>query len=272
MFLSALLAVAVPALVAGAALAAARGRRWGGALAAGAAFVAGGLLVAGVPAFPPPEASPALLWLALLAAAAGAVEGAVPRPVRWGLRALVAASVAVALLSFLVGTGRRFAAWGEAAPWMAGSAAAIFALGAALDAWAARHETGPAAPLALGIVAAGGGGALFLSGSALLAQQTGALGAAAGAAFLVALARPGWSGARGATAVAAALLPGLWLAGYFYSDLPAASALLLAAAPLAAWVSELPPLARARAWPRAWAAAGAVLLPVAAALACAAAA
>lgn len=92
-------------------------------------------------------------------------------------------------------------------------------------------------PITGGIVCAASAGALITSGSVVLGQLALILGVTFGVCVLAELLMPPpISSAPSAAPVAAVLLTGLWTSGYFYSELPAVSALLLAGAPLLALV------------------------------------
>ena len=70
----------------------------------------------------------------------------------------------------------------------------------------------------------------MLSGSALLGQMAIVLIAALGAILVVTFLFPKSIEGRAIVPVAVAILASLWLMGFFYAELPSASALLLAAA------------------------------------------
>jgi hypothetical protein len=76
--------------------------------------------------------------------------------------------------------------------------------------------------------------ALMLSGSLLLGQLACILSAIAATCFLLILAVPASFHSSGAAAPLSLVSAGLWLSGFFYAELPAASALLLALAPAGA--------------------------------------
>ena len=122
------------------------------------------------------------------------------------------------------------------------------------------------------IVAGGGGIVLVVSKVASLGLLSGAVAAMAGASLVVTW----WNGARslapGATAVVTILLGYLWLEGYLYGEVPALSAVLLAAAPTAAWIGNLPWVRRLADWQAVSVRAAAVTLPTLIAVALAVAA
>ena len=108
---------------------------------------------------------------------------------------------------------------------------------------ARRQALALSLPLTLTIIAAGTSAALMLSGSMLLGQFASVLSAAAATllALIVILPRRIPDG-RGTIPVAVLLFSSLWISGYFYAELPAASALLLGLAPvlsLSAFVGKL---------------------------------
>jgi hypothetical protein len=117
--------------------------------------------------------------------------------------------------------------------WVACLAAAMLLLAAFLDATAQR-DASVSLPLILAIVAGGTGAALMLSGSMLLGQLAIVLAATFGAIVVVGLLLPRATKARGIAPGAVTLLFGLWLSGYFFAELPPASALLLAASSIPA--------------------------------------
>ena len=80
--------------------------------------------------------------------------------------------------------------------------------------------------------------AFFVSGSALLAQLSGALAAVFGAAVVLAWWAPGLSLASGTLTVFVPVYAGLLIQAYFYSELPIWSAILMYLAPFALWLGE----------------------------------
>jgi hypothetical protein len=99
--------------------------------------------------------------------------------------------------------------------------------------WRTRQVQGVPQPLVFCLVAGGGAAALALGRSGVLGQMGGALSAALGPLVLLALLVPQRT-ARGAIPVFVLLLAALAMSGHFFAELPAASALLLFVAPLAA--------------------------------------
>jgi hypothetical protein len=233
-----LLGVVVPAAVAGVTLLtawrlggteASRGR-WGGAVGLGSAYAAGHWGIFGWPPFPAIEATQWIVYVVLVAAALGLLESRIELTTapRWTLRvALVSASLWLWLRPLVD------YAW---EPVQAVTRLVLLGL-LALAFWAELELVSPrlargSSWLVLLLVSIGSALALALSGSLALGQLAGVLCAGLGAGFVAAL-LPGGRRAEGLPVVAVALA-GLWLVGHFYSELPATSALLLAAAPLAA--------------------------------------
>jgi hypothetical protein len=142
---------------------------------------------------------------------------------------------------------------------------ALYASWASLGALATRTS---ASSLGVTIMIAAGVGSVTLvaSRTAKLSQLCAAIAAMAGAALVLAWWKRRLSlGAAGA-GVAALLLGYLWMQGYLYAEMPMASALLLAAAPSAAWVGRLAVVRKLPPWLGVCVQAAAVLVPAGAAL------
>ncbi len=225
-----LLAAAVAAAAAAAVFLLSRLRGRGGGAAAGPSlatgFLAGYLVVAGIPAGPPAETWQWLLPIAaaaaVLASAEGFASGRAPL-LRWAPRLAVA--FLAARVTLLPGD--------RTPPALAGAVLGIAALGGALEGGAARE--GPRSLLAIVLAtAAATAASLGVSGSMLLGQLAGGLAAAAGACLLLSWRFPPAVGA--VPAFAAAVLGGLLLNGVELTEMPRPAALLLAAAPFGAWL------------------------------------
>jgi hypothetical protein len=117
--------------------------------------------------------------------------------------------------------------------WIACLAIGMLVLAGCLDA-AARRDASVALPLSLAIVAGGSGAALMLSGSMLLGQLAVVLATALGGISAAGVALPTAAKGSGSVPIVVALLSSLWLSGYFFAELPPASALLLAVATISA--------------------------------------
>ncbi len=136
----------------------------------------------------------------------------------------------------------------------------------------ARRWPGAGLPVLLALVAFAAAGVMELSGFIRLSQMAGVLAAVLGGCALA-----GWRWrhapvAEGAVPAFAVLVPGLLFGAWFntFAQVPAASYLLVVAAPLLLALTALPPLAGLPGRPLALVRAGVVLLPLAAALALAA--
>jgi hypothetical protein len=102
----------------------------------------------------------------------------------------------------------------------------------------AVDRPGTLLPLALPAVLCGSAAVAFLSGSALLSQLAAVLLAALVPCSIAARRDPADLLNGAPVSVVGLLLPGLWLIGSFYGDMPAGSVLLLGSAPAAAWVAQ----------------------------------
>ena len=222
---------------------------WSVAAAVGAGYVAGHAALRGWPPFPPLEATNWLFHFALAAIVPPVVYSAWGRLrwLRWVFRVVLSTALPLLVLWPLVEH-----TWGrtESVLWLAGLSVGTLALWSALGALVERAR-GALVPLALLVAAAAGGPIFVVSGSLLVGQLGGALAAALAPLPLAVALRPGRA-TSGVVPPALLLLTGLSINGYFYVEpfdpvLSAASILLLAVAPAAAWIAWLRPL-RSRGW------------------------
>jgi hypothetical protein len=204
-----------------------RANNWADAVALAIGYTGGHAVTTGWPAFPPSEATQWLPYFAL-ATMFLAVLDVFLRPAG-SLRALIWILCSAGLLRLLLKPKFQYG-WSlpEGVLWIAGLAAGMLVLASSLDAAVRRDST--SSSLVLTIVACGTGATLMLSGSMLLGLLAMVLAAALGAILVVAFLFPKAVEGRGAVPVTVALLASFWLSGYFYAELPPASALLLAAA------------------------------------------
>jgi hypothetical protein len=243
-----LLGIVVPFLVAGAVLllgarlAAVRGKAFPAGsfegLAVGLGYAAGHTIPAGAPALPPLDSTDWLFWLALAAAAVSLGAAFLPVAGRWLWIPRVALAAAVPHFVLKPLRGSEGLGLLEAIGWPA----AILAWCAALDRLAVRRP-GVSLPLVMVMVATASAAAFLISHSLILGQHAAELAAALAPVLLFALFSRPASLSGGGILAAGTVLGGLWLAGWAY-DLPAASAALLALAPLAAWLAEVGPFRR----------------------------
>lgn len=200
-------------------------------LAIGIAYFAGHLFVAGRVSFPPTDTTNWLPYFALATAVLGAFCAL------WAIkswsRALIFAVVAIGALRLLLRPKFQYG-WSPGTGWMwvAGLGAAMLLLAIILDALLRRSSTTVEVPVFLLVVCAGTFGALMLSGSVLLGQLAAVLGAAVFGTLVFAVRQINLG--RGIVPVSSLLLGTLLVSGYFFAELPAASALLLGFAPVLA--------------------------------------
>lgn len=224
-----ILAVALPAVIAGALLLLVR-RRWAGALAVSLGAVAGIVALFAPRMFDSPTP------LIALVALAGGVAGAVPVG-----RARVAVLAALAALPPLV------ALWfldpdymprSTKLAWGAGEAVVTFATLVALDAWAGRRES-YGAPVVLWVVAAGGALAVAISVHVSGGQVAGSVAATLGALAVLTFLKPQEGAVRAAMPVVGSVLASTWLVAHHMQDFAIAATAILLGAPLLAWTGEL---------------------------------
>jgi hypothetical protein len=228
-------------------------------LALPVACIAGSIALWGWPGFPPLLAEG---WLPFIAAAA-LVAGLLDR--LWLSESRARLLPWILLAAFSVGSvlGARRKVWspGESVAWHGALVLGLAALQASLERIALRRP-GASLPLAGFIWSAGTAGALAVTGSLKYAQLGGLSAAALGAAATVAWIKPGLRLAHGPAATLAAWNGALLVLGYFYSDLPALPAVLLAAAPFSLLIGEAGVLADRRPWAGALVRALLVAVPV----------
>jgi hypothetical protein len=209
------------------------------------ACLAGSLALWGWPGFPPLLAEGWLPFVAAAALAAGLLDRL------WLPESRARAVPWILLAAFTIGSvlGPRRKVWspGESAAWHGALVLGLAALQAALER-AALRRAGASLPLAAFIWSSGTAAALAVTGSLKYGQLAGLAAAALGAAVVVSWIRPGLSLAHGPAATLVAWNGALLVLGYFYSDLPALPALLLAASPLTLLIGEAGFVAGRRPW------------------------
>jgi hypothetical protein len=211
----------------------ARARSALGPLAIGLAYLSGHLVITGWVPFPPADTTNWLPYFALAAAVLGALCGVLP--IKPWARVLIFAVVSAGALRLLLKPKFQYG-WSptQGCIWVACLAGAMVLLAIILDVLVRRSATASEMPAFLLIICAGTFGALMLSGSMLLGQFAAVLGAAvfgslAFTARKVAL-------GRGIVPVFSLLVGALVASGYFFAELPATSAVLLAFAPILALI------------------------------------
>ncbi|HEY8835796.1 MAG TPA: hypothetical protein VIM09_09450 [Chthoniobacterales bacterium] len=205
--------------------------RCAGAIAIGAGYIAGHVLVAGWAPFPPRSATHWLFWFAVIGVIAAAADALV-RPK--GRIRLVAWTITCTIACRLILQPKFNYAWSAAEGWLWVFAIALGVVGLTCTLnLIERRPFGPATLFSVTtVLCAGTCIALMLSGSLLLGQLACVLTAIAATCFLLIMAAPFHP--SGAAAPLGLVCAGLWLSGFFYAELPAASALLLAFAPASA--------------------------------------
>ena len=204
-----------------------------GPLAIGLAYFSGHLVITGWVSFPPADTTNWLPYFALAAAVLGASFGV--RPTRAWARVLIFALVSAGALRLLLKPKFQYG-WplGEGWLWVACLVCALGFLAVILDALARRVATAAEIPAILLIVSAGAFGGLMLSGSMLLGQFAAVLAGAVFGSLVFTIRRVNLG--RGIVPVFSLLLGALLVSGYFFAELPASSAALIAFAPALALI------------------------------------
>ncbi|MFT7670388.1 MAG: hypothetical protein ACI8X5_003096 [Planctomycetota bacterium] len=219
--------------------------RWIGAPALAAAFLATFFYLSGLPASPLPGSSrtpTGLDWLAWLVIFTAPILPIEPKFGRYRhlLRGIVAI-IAVRLVLF-----NAFAStwnFAEGTLWTAGLSVLFLILWSVLSSQTAARP-GASSPLFLWVLATGLALLSSLSGSAKIAQLSGALAAGLGAATVIAWRVPRLSLSGAGTALALLILFGLSLNAHFYSYTTGVDILLFASAPFLALLTKLPRIRR----------------------------
>jgi hypothetical protein len=246
------------ALVAAALVLAARSpdARW--IVGLGAGYYLGCWMLEIRPQWPIREDLDRLLLLVIPATLLVEVLGAIPRLPRWliwALRIAIAGLGARVLLHgsmYLAGpAGPGSSAWTVPQAWLIfGSIAAVEAAAWVLLFVLARRSPGASLPIALALAVGGASMANMLSAYLAGGQAGLPLSAAILGASLAALVMPDASRSVAPIGVAVVGLSSLLVIGRFFGELRTDHAVLLFAAPLLAWVPELPWLRRLRPWGR----------------------
>jgi hypothetical protein len=204
--------------------------RCGGAIAIGAGYVAGHVFAAGWPLFPPRNATHWLVSFAVIGVITAAADALV-RPK--GTVRLVTWAIICTIACRLILQPKFSYAWSAAEGWLRvfSIALGVVVLTCCLD-LVERRPFGAATLFSVTTILCGGAFiALILSGSLLLGQLAGILMAVAVTCFLLIIAVTAPFHPSGAAGPLSLVCAGLWVSGFFYAELPAASALLLALAP-----------------------------------------
>jgi len=204
--------------------------------ASGLGYICGHLMATGWTGFPPVDTINWLPYFALVAMLLGILHEALPLSPRLWLRLLVFALFSAGVMCLLL-KPRLQSDWtfSQGLVWVVCLAVGMVALGVVCDALCRQSPAKPiATPLFLLIPSGGAVIALVLSGSLLLGQLAAVLAAAVFGSFILGLRQIALG--KGVAPVFATLFSTLIVSGYYFAELPASSALLLAVAPALALV------------------------------------
>jgi hypothetical protein len=202
-------------------------------LAVGIAYFIGHLFVVGWMPFPPTDTTNWLPWFGVVTAVWSAFCAG------WAMkdwvRMLILFLVSAAILRLLLNPKFQYG-WSltEGYAWVVCLAAAIVLVAFILDALVRQPALALEMPAFLLVICAGTFGSLMLSGSMLLGQFAAVLGAVVFGCLVLTTRRVALG--RGIVPVFSLLLVTLLLSGYFFAELPAASATLIAFAPVFALI------------------------------------
>jgi hypothetical protein len=214
---------------------------WGAAVSVGVGFAIAFVAIRGKPAIPPVAVDGWLMLMGLVAAIVGVIATAAGQRGRLGSWIL---SVAVLVVTAWLVMRPRSRNLSPQEFWIAVSVAAggMILWWIAVESLASR-VTGMTMPLVLSITALASGAALMNAGSQAFGQLAGAIGVTLAAIAVMLLWMRGATISHGGVLAVAVLLLGLLICGQFY-DLSLSHLILLAAAPLTAWLGEIKPLDR----------------------------
>lgn len=200
------------------------------------------------PQWPPADGYDWIAWLALAVAIIAALDATWPTSwwSRWINRTAIVAAVLWCLVATLLGG---FWSAEEGPAWLAALGASALLVWGILD-WESG-VLGRDAILPVALWAAATGVCMQLCHSLILAELGMVLAGALFALWIVSRWSSGLTLARGGVPVVVTVLSGIILYGRFYNfpELPAASAIALAVAPLVLWFDQLPPM---RSWRPLW--------------------
>ena len=219
---------------------------WSGAVGCALAVAIGSFGLMGWVGFPPRLAEGWLPFIAGGAALIALFESLVLRK-NWLARASIWLVLLAVMVWLLMSPRRSSLSTLEYSAWVGGIAVCAWVGQSVVEALAERW-TGASIPLSLWVWSVGIAACEALTGSLRYGQLAGVLAAAMGAGFVAALLKSKIAFSRGAVTIVTSAAYALLLCGYFYSDLPFASAVILALAPLILWIGETGVLTRQKQW------------------------
>ena len=202
---------------------------WLVAVALSAGYIVGYIGLEGLPPFPPREGVHWLCYLAII----GLILGSFWHFALWG-RLIVQVAVSIVIPRLLLNSTFKYT-WGpvEGIIWWVCLAVAIFIFWNIVQQSFTMLPSGSSSPFVYFGLSGGTALILAVSGSLRLAQHTGILVAIFAASWMLTLVLQRSDNRRhafppGVSPVVTLVLTGIWMNGYFYEEVPAASALLLA--------------------------------------------
>ena len=211
---------------------------WLIAAALGAGYIIGYLGLEGLPVFPPKLGTHWLCYLAII----GLIVARFWHVALWGPMAQIAISITIPRL-LLTSTFKH--TWGpiEGVIWWVCLAVVMFMFWHLVERSFSALPAGASGPFVYFGLSGGTALILALSGSLRLAQHCGILVALFAASWVITLGlqrdRKRFVFPRGASPLVTLLLVGVWMNGYFFAEVPAASAMLLVISPLLAQVGQI---------------------------------
>ncbi|RKU28196.1 hypothetical protein C6499_10370 [Candidatus Poribacteria bacterium] len=219
---------------------------WLVAVALSAGYTVGYTGLEGLPPFPPREGVHWLCYLSII----GLISGAFWHSSRWG-RLIVQIALSIVIPRLLLNSAFKYT-WGqfEGIIWWMCLAVAVFIFWHIVQESFTILPAGGSSPFVYFGLSGGTALVLAVSGSLRLAQHAGILVAIFAASWVITFVRQRSDNNKwqvfplGASPVVALLLLGIWMNGYFYEEVPAASAILLAIALFLAPVGRIEKIQR----------------------------
>ncbi len=218
---------------------------WLVAVALSAGYIVGYIGLEGLPPFPPREGVHWLCYLAII----GLILGSLWHFPLWG-RLIVQVALSIVIPRLLLNSTFKYT-WGpvEGVIWWVCLAVAIFIFWNIVQQSFTMLPSGGSSPFVYFGLSGGTALILAVSGSLRLAQHSGVLVAIFAASWILTLVLQRSDNRRhafplSASPVVTLVLAGIWMNGYFYEEVPAASALLLAISLFLAPVGQIAAIQR----------------------------